>query len=210
MTTPSVKGSIVAGAVEDLVRLRDEGRVSAEQLEMRLEPYDLTLLGTKLGAAEWYPMATYGRLLEVLGDIESGGRRDAYFRKRGAASARRLMDAGLYQQLSFIQRWSENLPKDRGDEASLVNSFSKNLRLVITLAKSIYSVGVWAVEPDPATPRRVAIHVTEARDYTEPMRLAAEGFLNATANRRSDLYTSERPGPSEILFRMTMDISELR
>lgn len=209
MGVASVKGSILAGAVDDVVRLRDEGRVTPELLELRLEPRDIELLATKLNPAEWYPMASYGRLLALLGEAE-GGSRDAYFRERGRANARRLMDAGLYQQLSFIERWTESLPKGRAEGADLVWGFLKNLRLVVTLAKSIYSVGAWNAEPDPESERRVVIDVREAADYSEPMRLAAEGFLNQSGNLGFDLFSSQRVEPALIRFRMTVDVADLR
>jgi hypothetical protein len=46
------------------------------------------------------------------------------------------------------------------------------------------------------------------------MRLAAEGFLNECAVERGrvesrDLYTSERPSPDLILFRMNFDVTDL-
>lgn len=64
-----------------------------------------------------------------------------------------------------------------------------------------------------STPRRVRIAVREASAYSEPMRLAIEGFFNeCTQVARKDLivlYTSERPAPDLILLRMARDIADL-
>jgi hypothetical protein len=213
MAEPSVKGSIIQSVIEDIVRLRDEGGVTDEDLEARLEPGDLALLDSKVYTAAWHPMASYSRFLQLLGDLEGGGDPD-YYVGRGRKNARRLMDAGLYQQLSFIKRWRQSMPKGAVEPAAAVASYTRNLKLVVTLAKSIYNVGRWVVEADEENPGRVWIAIRDASDYSEPMRLAAEGFLNECGSERSrasraDMYTSERPSPDLILFRMNFDIVEL-
>jgi len=210
---PSVKGTIVAGVSESLAALRDAGRVTNEELEVRLEADELALLDGKVNAAAWYPMATYARLLQTLGDLDGGGRPE-YFVERGRVNARRLMDAGLYEQLGFLLRWSESVGDGPANPAALLASYKRNLKLVITLASSIYNVGRWCIETDEDHPGRAWIAVREASAYSEPMRLAAEGFLNECARERGrirgeDLYTSERPRTDLILYRMTRDVADL-
>jgi len=207
-----VKGSIIRGVVAELVRLRDAGRVAEEELEVRLGAEELALLDSKINTAGWYPMASYTRLLQLLGDIEGGGS-PGYFVARGRANARRLIEAGLYEQLSFIGRWSESV-RSGADEAAAIASYASKLKLAISLASTIYNVGRWVVEPDEDHPGRVWIAIRDAGDYSEPMRLAAEGFLNECAKERGrvggqDLYRSERPRPDLILFRMNRDITDL-
>lgn len=213
MAQASVKGTIVEAVVEELVRLRDADRVTGEELEVRLEPEDCALFEGKINAAGWYPMATYTRFLELLGDIEAGGA-PAYFIERGRANARRLMDSGLYQQLGFLERWQESVRGGAVEESAMIPSYAAKLKLVVTLATSLYNVGQWVVERDEDNPGRIWIAVHEAGDYSEPMRLAAEGFLNECARERgrvqgADLYASERPRPDLILFRMNRDIADL-
>jgi len=151
MAEPSVKGSIFRGVLDDLARVREEGRLSAEA-----------------NPASWYPMESYARITQLLGDVEGAGK-DSYFVERGRASARRLIKAGLYQQLAFLPRWNERTRRGAGEES--------------------------------------------ASAYSEPMRLAIEGFFNECAHAaREDLvqlYTSERPAPDLILFRMTRDIADM-
>jgi hypothetical protein len=213
MAQSSVKGTIIEGVVESLVRLRDAGRVTDEELEVRLEAEECALLESKINTAGWYPMASYTRFLQLLGDIEGGGR-PAYFVERGRANARRLMDAGLYQQLSFLERWKQSVRSGSAEESTVITSYTSRLKLVVSLATSIYNVGRWVVEPDEDNPGRIWIAVRDASDYSEPMRLAAEGFLNECAKERgrpggADLFTSERPRPDLILFRMNRDIADL-
>jgi hypothetical protein len=158
-------------------------------------------------------MASYTRFLVLLGDIEGNGD-PAYFVERGRANARRLMDAGLYEQLSFLSRWREAVRNDSVEKSTVLKSYARNLKLVVTLARSIYNVGQWAVETDEDEPGRVWIAIRDASDYSEPMRLAAEGFLNECGKERgriggADLYTSTRPRLDLILFRMTRDVADL-
>jgi hypothetical protein len=213
MARASVKGTLIGAVIENLIRLRDAGRVADEELELRLEAEEFALLGSKINSAGWYPMASYTRFLELLGDIEGDGSPD-YFVERGRANARHLMDAGLYEQLSFIGRWTQSVRGGSVDESSAIASFASKLKLAVSLATSLYNVGRWLVEPDEEHPGRVWIAIREAGDYSEPMRLAAEGFLNECASDRSrvggaDLYRSERPRPDLILFRMNRDIADL-
>jgi hypothetical protein len=213
MAQASVKGTLIEAVVEKLVRLRDAGRVTREELEVRLEAEEFALLDSKINTAGWYPMASYTRFLQLLGDIEGGGS-PAYFVERGGANARHLMGAGLYEQLSFIERWKESVRSGSVEESTAITSYASKLKLVVTLAATIYNVGRWVVEPDEDHPGRIWIAIRDASDYSEPMRLAAEGFLNECGRERGqvggpDMYRSERPRPDLILFRMNRDIADL-
>jgi len=126
----------------------------------------------------------------------------------------RVTEAGLYQQLSFLSRWGDSLRDGSIDASNTIATYTSKLKLVVTLAKSIYNVGRWQVEPDADHPGRIWIAVRDAADYSDPMRLAAEGFLNecATESGRvggARLYSSERPSPDLILFRMNRDVLDL-
>ena len=212
MAEPSIKGSIFKGVIDDLARLQREGRVSQEEVDARLATEDLALLEGEINASAWYPMESYGRLMDLLGEVEAGGK-DAYFVERGRGSARRLMESGLYQQLSFLSRWESMLGAAGDDQSAMIADYARNLKMVVSLASAIYNVGKWVVEPDAEHAGRVCIAVREARAYSDPMRLAIEGFLNECARvAREDLthlHISERPAPGLMLFRMTCDITDL-
>lgn len=213
MAEPSVKGTIIDAVVQNLIRLREAGRVTDEQLEVRLEADELALLEGKVNTAAWYPMTSYTRILTLLGEVEGDGN-PVYFIDRGRANARHLMEGGLYEQLAFLTRWTESLKQGSVDEANMIRTYASKLKIVVSLASTIYNVGKWVVEDDEDHPDRVRIAVREAADYSEPMRLAAEGFLNECGKVRgrvggADLYVSERPRPDLILFRMNRDIADL-
>ncbi len=211
MPEPAVKGTIYKGVVEDLRRLRRQGRVSNEQIEARLGSEDLAPFESEISPSSWYPMSSYSSIMSLLGDVEGEGK-DAYFTERGRGTARRLMAAGLYQQLAFLQRWQESVDAAATDKA-MINAYISKLKLITTLSGSIYNVGRWTVERDPDNARRAWTVVLEASDYTEPMRLAAEGFFNECAHAAREeltrLYISERLSAERIVFRMTRDIRDL-
>ena len=213
MAEPSIKGSVFQGVIDDLAHLREQGRVSEEQIEAGLAAEDFAFLETQVNPAAWYPMESYARITQLLGEIEGAGK-DSYFVERGRASARRLMQTGLYQQLGFLPRWKTKASEDGDDQSGMIASYASNLRMVISLASSIYNVGKWKVEPDPDNPGRVRVEVREASAYSEPMRLAIEGFYNACAQASREelrqLYISERPSPDLILLRMTRDVADVR
>ena len=98
MAAPSIKGSAFQSVVSDLVGLIEAGRISRETAEARLEADDLRLLDDKILPGVWYPIASYRRMTELLWEVE-GNRAPAYLMARGARSAERLFEAGLYQQM---------------------------------------------------------------------------------------------------------------
>lgn len=214
MPNPSIKGSIFRGVVEEIRQLRESGRLGEAQLEGGLDETDLELLDQKILDASWYPMESYGRMLDLLCRHVGGGR-PAYYAERGAANARRLMDAGMYSQLDLLERWrkdEEGVDPDR-DAERLVSAYQSKLRLVVSLAGSIYNTGRWRVVPDPQHPRRVLIEIDDAGAYTDGMRYAIEGFLNECAKTVRHgigaLYATERPDPATIRIRMNVDLPEL-
>jgi hypothetical protein len=212
MAVPSIKGSIFKGVIDDLERVRAKGRISEEEIDARLAPEDLAFLEAEISPAAWYPLESYARMIRLLGDVEGAGK-DAYFVERGRDSARRLMESGLYQQLAFLSRWDETVDWRRDDESSVVATYARNLRMVSSLASAIYNVGKWTVEPDPEHAGRVVLMVREASAYSEPMRLAIEGFLNECARAAREnlahLFASERASQDLMLIRMTRDIIDI-
>lgn len=214
MPMPSIKGSIFRGVVEEICQLRESGRLGEAQIEGGLDGSDLELLDEKILDASWYPAESYGRMLDLLCRHVGGGR-PAYYAERGATNARRLMDAGMYSQLDLLGRWrrdEEGVDPDR-DAERLVSAYQSKLKLVVSMAGSIYSTGRWQVVPDPEHPRRVLIEITEADAYTDGMRYALEGFLNECARTVRHgigaLYATERPAPGTIRVRMNVDLPEL-
>jgi hypothetical protein len=196
MAVPSIKGTAFQSVVADLCRLREAGRVSGDALEARLEAGDLRLLDAKILPGLWYPLTSYGRLTELLMELEGGGRAD-YVVARGARAAERLFAAGLYQQLT------------RGDEIRETKA-ARNERwteheanLMTSLAGAIFNVSRWRYVIEPGATGTSRIEVSEATALPEVSRWAAQGFVEYTSSRLSGLTTrvsSERPSPDRIVF----------
>lgn len=217
MIEPSIRGSIFRGVVEDLLRQVEAGRIPRDELETFLDAGDLEILHGKILDGLWYPTATYSRLLELLCRTVGGGRR-IFYAERGAANAQRLMDHGLYAELDLLERLPEVVRAEAGSDRieRVTEAFGAKLAHIVGLANTIYNVGRWSVVPDPDAPRtRLCIEIEEAESYTDPMRLAIEGFFNqcvrSVPGREpiARLFRSERLDDDHIRIRMTLDMGEV-
>jgi hypothetical protein len=195
MTTSSIKGGAYATVVEDLNRLVAGGRLTREQLEGQLSPEDLKAMGSEIQPALWYPIDSYRRMAELLLEVEGEGRSE-YMVARGARSAERLLNQGLYQQLDYADRYELTGQKEAIEHAT---------RLIITLNRSIFNFSEWSFYCDPDDERCFRIEVCKAADFPEVLRHATQGFIEFVARRASDgcaAVTSERPSPDRIVFSM--------
>jgi len=203
-TVPSIKGSVFVSLVEDVQKLLASGQLKRDELSRWLKPPDLELLGTPVLAHEWYDVRAYARLAELLRDVEGGGKNE-YHVKRGARSARRLLDGGLYGQLEYMQSASfgrKSDPKERHE------AFGRDLARTTTLSSAILNFGRWSAKPDPEHPRRWLMEIAGARDYPDALAWASLGFTNELArvkDRSEDFWVWERPERDRILFRMKFD-----
>lgn len=196
MAAPSIKGSAFQSVVHDLSRLIQAGKLGRETVEARLEAEDLLLLDDKILPGLWYSLGTYRRMSELLWEVE--GKRDpAYLMARGARSAERLFEAGLYQQM---QR-GEELGAAKRERGEAWSEFDGNL--MTSLASSIFNVSRWRYRRHPEDVNVNRIEVTGARDLPEVARWAAQGFIEYMASRMTGvtvLVTSERPAPERIVY----------
>jgi len=201
---PSVKGSLIAATVEDVKKLVEAGTLSEEELERRLEADDLEVLSRGVQMVGWYDIRIYARMLEILKDVEGGGSND-YLRLRGARSAERLLNAGLYQQLEYLNRTQI---ANSADSQARFLAFGRDLRLLTTLSGSIYNFMRWEAQIDPEIRNRYKIQVTEATAFPDDMGWAAEGFINRMAKQHGDpdLWRWQRTAPDLMVFRMIRDL----
>jgi hypothetical protein len=197
---PSIKGSVFASIVEDVKKLLACGGVAQGELARWLRAEDIRLLGQTIGAASWYDIRSYTRMNELLRDVEGGGSND-YLRERGRLTARRLLDAGFYQQLEYLQR--AEVARTTGEKARF-EAFGRDLRKLTTLSSSILNFSRWTSKPDPERAGYYVIDVSEARDYPEVLAWRSDGFVNGMANQRGDgdLWRWERASADRIVFRM--------
>lgn len=185
MGIPSIKGAALQSVTEDVHRLRNADRLPESLLAARLKPEDLHALDELTVPGLWYPIATYGRLLDLLCELEGRGRPD-YLVERGARAAERLMAAGAWRHvLSGADRWGH-----RAGEA------------MIQVAKGFYNFTEWSLDHHTTTDR-YTLTVQGAGDFPDSARYAAQGFVQVLFARMGGKavdVTSVRPSPDRIVY----------
>ena len=203
-SVPSIKGSVFAVVVEDVCKLVARGGLSVDELTRWLKPQDVDLLEQEIGVSEWYDIAIYMRLSELLRDVEGGGSNE-YLRQRGSRTARRLLESGLYQQLEYLQRTELGKAKE---QRARFEAFGRDLRLLTTLSGSILNFSRWKSKPDPEETGRYVIEVSEARYFPEVLCWRSDGLVNemATQHGEPDLWRWERTAADIIVFQMVRPV----
>ncbi len=195
MNTPSIKGLAFASIVADVKKLAEEGRIGEQELEARLEAEDLRILAEEVQPGLWYPTACYGRLAAILSELEAGGR-PRYFIERGARAAERLFAAGIYSQLTRVDQRAAEL-----DGAGSLTRY--DIRATLSLWNAMFNFTSWSYQPDPEDPLAFNCLVTGATALPEPLRLAAQGFLEYGFSRlaKSDVsVTMESRDEGQIIY----------
>ena len=98
--TPSIKGTVLSDLVEDVRALLEAGDPDAEA---SLTPEDLQIMEKGIAQAAWYDVRFYERLMTLMRDVRGHGRNE-YVIDRGRERGRKLMEAGLYQQMEYVGR----------------------------------------------------------------------------------------------------------
>ena len=134
---------------------------------------------------------------ELLRDIAGEGSNE-YLRQQGRQTARRLLEAGLYGQLEYLQRTEVSKV---ADAKARYEAFGRDLRLLTSLSASILNFSRWTAEPDPERTRRYCIVVSDAVDFPEVLCWRSDGFVNEMATRHddADLWGWDRPSRDRIV-----------
>lgn len=202
MATPSIKGSIIDKLVEDVGALRHRSDAVEALVEERLDAQALELLDQKVNPASWYPLTTYDQLSLVL--LEIDGRGDPnYLRERGAVIGRRVMQAGLYQQLEYLER------RDRKTD---FEAYRRDLKLIVSLQGAIVNTGSWGAERDPDHQNRVMLIGRDLEGYPDTLCISTAGFVTGVsmlAHKNSPEWSYHRPSHSEVWFRMDRDVGTI-
>lgn len=186
MDVPSVKGSAFQSVVEDVKRLIDEGRLDPHDVDGRITEKDRGLLDAVVTPVSWVPIATYGRLLELLAREEGGDDPEGYLHERGARAAERLLSGNYAVFAAEPGTWGPRVGQT-----------------MIGIGKLLYNFTQWTFHR--ADDDAFEIECRGARDYPEPARLTAQGFLHWFSERAANRpmrVTSHRPDPDRITFRI--------
>ena len=192
MTTPSIKGTAFASAVADLQDFLDRGRLTREQLEVRLRKEDLELIDGKILPGDWYPIDSYGRILELLGSVAGGG--PSYHLQRGRRTAERLFGSGIYKQ---FDRAAEQ--RGKTDSAALVS-------IMLTVGRTLYNFGSWEIVRDGSGGRRLRFELRQMEALPENARITIQGFVEWAAEHivgGGVRVESRRTHPDRIQFDIT-------
>jgi hypothetical protein len=202
---PSIKGSVMAGHIHTLLKLRDGGQISKQYLERALSNETLTMLDHPIQASAWYDIRSYTQIMELLRDVAGGGDNE-YFCKAGAASAERLLQMGFYQQLEYLKRM--RLGDSGADPYERFVAYGHDLRMIATITSSLVNFGPMTVKRDPEHEDRYLTEIVDAENYPDVLGWATQGFGNRLAIEYGapGLWKYERPQRNLVLHRMTYTI----
>ena len=156
-----------------------------------MTPQDMDVLESKVQAALWYPLQSFGRMTKLL--LEYEGRGDVeYLRERGRRAAERIVATGIYDQLS----------------ANLMETYGERVgRVMVTLGPSMYRDTEWTYEVvlDPQGRERIGFRVglTCPVEFPALCRHATLGFIEFLTERTLDVpysFTSAQPAPNRVDF----------
>ncbi len=185
--TASIKGSAFQSVQADIHRLVDAGEIDLEEIGGGLTAKDRDWLDAFVTPVSWMPIATYGRLLEVLAIAEGGADPVEYLRSRGREAGKRLL-GGAYQGFA---RASNGLDL-------------KGVQIVIGVARLLYDFMQW--EAKALANGSFEIVVSDAKAFPAPALHTAEGFLELygelTCGRRPEVE-SVRLAPDTVRIVVT-------
>ena len=201
---PSIKGSVLSELAEDIGKLMASRDFPQSRIEAHLTKEDLAILEAPILPSQWYDAHFYAHCAELLRDTVGAGS-NGYLRKRGFEKGRKLIEAGLYQQMEYAKR--TQVQSELSREARF-EAYGRDLRLFVTLSGSLLNFSKWSTKPDPSHEYRYLILVEGAADYPEALAWATEGLIDsmACAHGLDDMWRHQRINSDQILFRMTRSL----
>ena len=193
---PSVKGSLMLGAVVSVRRHRKQGRVTQDQLAVRLSGSALELVEQKIDIGRWYPVTAFTELLDL--DWEVGASRDPhYMRRQGEESANRLFGSGIYQQLAYAER------AERVESAA---DLKRQSTLITTITGTFYNFLRFGVRINRERGNTLEIIYENAALFSEALRYSSEGFMNQINRRQGSKlsWSSRREQPDVVVFTLPL------
>jgi hypothetical protein len=179
-------------ARDEVLALVTDGRLSWDDLHARLGPEEISVLHEMAPSVNWYPVATYDRLLTTLMEVEGGGSNE-YLVERGKRAVESLTNTALEPQI-------EEARSNRGIAAQW---WARVAPALVTLPSAVYSASDWILFPGEDC-GCFTIEVTEASGLPESVRHTVQGVLESLATRLTGAavhVTSGRPSPDKVVFR---------
>jgi hypothetical protein len=189
MSTPSIKGvafKFVASAVEGLLA---EGKLERAELETKLAEEDLALLDGEIIPGLWYPIASFGRLLEFA--LAASGVSRENWPQVGFEAAEELLSADTYRGLV-------DSGTQRGDRSGFA---------LVHLVPLFLNFSKWSFEPEPGEGSVYRVEVAEAEPMPDAFVAIVQGiieYLSQLVRGQRLAVSSERLGPDRIVLRAQM------
>jgi hypothetical protein len=184
---PSVKGAIFQMAVEAVKQAIEEGRISEEEVAVKLEAEDLRFLDEKILTGTWYPVDSFDRMVQLTSRSISAEYPD-YLVRRGRRAADQLLGNQIYR------RFNDTI-HERGDQGGAS---------VLTLAQLMMNFSRWDLLPyETGDPAHFVIEVNEAGPMPDVLRYTAQGFIERVAELMVGSpmkVTSKRPTLDQLIF----------
>jgi hypothetical protein len=183
---PSIKGvafQFVASAIERLVA---EGKIERGEIEAKVAEEDRKILEGPPIPGLWYPVASFGRLLEFA--LEKDGRPREEWPQVGFEIARSLLAARTYE--GMIEAASK-----RGDRSGLT---------LVHLVPLFMNFSSWSFEQGPDDGSVYHVNVEQAEALPDSLVAIAQGviaYLSLRVRGYRVSVSSERPGRGRIVFR---------
>jgi hypothetical protein len=198
---PSIKGSVLAGHAEVLMKYLASHPLQPAVLAQRFPDGEVELLSRPISTVGWYDLRIYQRLLEFLRDYPGKGSND-YLLDAGTRSAEGLIRAGFYQQLEYLRRTQVAGATD--DPAERFQAFGRDLRLMGTLNQSIMNFTTSSVALDPEHADRWMIEYRCSAPFPEVLCWTTQGFCNRMAEEHGhpELWRWSMPSSMHVRFRM--------
>ncbi len=201
---PSVKGSVLAGHAEVLMKYLASHPMDPKILARRFPDGEVAFLSRPISAGAWYDVRMYQRLLEFLRDYP-GHEDNVYLLDAGRRSAEALIRSGFYQQMEYVGRTQLQAHKD--PEARF-QAFGRDLRLLATLTPTIFNFVKSSILADPDHPRRWINQYDATAPFPDVCCWTAQGFCNRMAEEHGtpELWQWKRLRADQVQFRMRYDV----
>jgi len=185
MQQPSIKGAAFCGTVARLQACLESGQATQKQVELRLEAQDLRFLEEKIEPSLWYPIASAGRIDELV--VERSGReREEFFVACGLEEVDSVFSSGLFETLIEGARKMET----RAPEA------------LTHLASLGFNFGRWSSEE--VSPGDFTVKAQDVTPLPESVRYTVQGIILGLARKIRDVgieISSQRLRRDEIIYR---------
>jgi len=188
MQQPSIKGVAFCHTVARLQTFLESGQVTEEQVEVRLEAQDLRFLDEKIEPTLWYPIASAGRIDELVVEL-SGREREEYFVACGLEEVASVFSKGVFE--TFIEG-AQKMEARAAETLTLLASLGFNF-------------GRWTYEE--ISFKELTVQAREVAPLPESVRYTVQGIILGLGRklRNTDVeISSQRPLQDQIIYRILL------